>query len=324
MNSMSLKPGHAEEFSRSWTHSFALSREDLWSTPCLHLLPPSCKVIVLDSTLPIKKALAALIQNGVQSAPIWDSSSQTFNGMLTVTDFIHLIISFYDKKKSLISAIEEIDLLQVSSLKDSEVAEGLVRSSNVVAHPLQSIYEAARLLLDNQLHRLPLVDKHNGSEIIVSVLTQYKILKFVSSHLVNIDRLSMSIRETGIGTYDNVATATPETPIIDIIKIFIDKKVSAVPIVDNDGKVLDVYEKYDVLMLARDSEHFNVDMPVSESLSKRSPDFEGIHICTPSDTLGRLLETIRRTVVHRFVITENNRLHGVLSLSDILRYIMFV
>jgi 5'-AMP-activated protein kinase regulatory gamma subunit len=50
---------------------------------CYDVLPVSFKLIVFDTRLLVKKSLAALLQHGVQSAPLWDSHTQTYAGMLT-------------------------------------------------------------------------------------------------------------------------------------------------------------------------------------------------------------------------------------------------
>ena len=42
--------------------------------------------------LKIEKAFFALRYNGLRAAPLWDSSKQQFVGMLTITDFINLLI----------------------------------------------------------------------------------------------------------------------------------------------------------------------------------------------------------------------------------------
>jgi 5'-AMP-activated protein kinase regulatory gamma subunit len=63
---------------------------------CYEVLPSSFKVIVFDQSLLLKKALSALVQHGVQSAPIWDSKHHKYVGMLTgnLFYFIKLRILF--------------------------------------------------------------------------------------------------------------------------------------------------------------------------------------------------------------------------------------
>lgn len=52
-------------------------------------------------------------------------------------------------------------------------------------------------------------------------------------------------------------------------------------------------------------------------------DFAGIYTCTLNDRLDSIFDTIRKSRVHRFiVIDEDSKLKGVLTLSDILEYIL--
>lgn len=75
-------------------------------------------------------------------------------------------------------------------------------------------------------------------------------------------------------------------------------------------------------MLAREGPYYNLDMPVSEALQRRSPDFEGIHSCSLTDTLGHILQTIQKMTVHRFVLLQDGTFIGTVSLSDVLRFIL--
>ena len=52
-------------------------------------------------------------------------------------------------------------------------------------------------------------------------------------------------------------------------------------------------------------------------------DFPGIFTCTLNDRLDSIFDTIRKSRVHRFVvIDEDKKLKGLLTLSDILEYIL--
>lgn len=49
-------------------------------------------------------------------------------------------------------------------------------------HPNSSMFDAAKVLIQTHARRLPLLDKdtETGHEVIVSVLTQYRLLKFIA------------------------------------------------------------------------------------------------------------------------------------------------
>jgi 5'-AMP-activated protein kinase regulatory gamma subunit len=52
-------------------------------------------------------------------------------------------------------------------------------------------------------------------------------------------------------------------------------------------------------------------------------DFAGIHTCSHHDCLDTIFDTLRKSRVHRFIIVDHNRrLQGVLTLSDILEYVL--
>lgn len=47
--------------------------------------------------------------------------------------------------------------------------------------------------------------------------------------------MKQMLSELGIGTYDNIAFIQPDTPIIKALGVFVDRRVSALPVVDNTG-----------------------------------------------------------------------------------------
>jgi len=60
--------------------------------------------------------------------------------------------------------------------------------------------------------------------------------------------LSKQLKELMIGTYDNIAVTTTNTPLILVLHQFVERRVSALPVVDKRSKVVDVYSKFDVIV----------------------------------------------------------------------------
>jgi CBS-domain-containing membrane protein len=68
------------------------------------------------------------------------------------------------------------------------------------------------------------------------------------------------VRELGIGTYVDEANADPSNPyhpiataslgttVFDVVHMFSEQGISAVPVLDEDGKVLNLYETVDVIV----------------------------------------------------------------------------
>ncbi|KAK5808109.1 the adenylate sensor from Amp activated protein kinase complexed with Amp [Linnemannia elongata] len=291
------------------------------------VLPVSYRQIVMDTTLLVKKALSVLMQYGIVSAPLWDSTKRKFAGMLTATDFINLI-QFYYSHSSYSVASREMELFQISQLRDVEKVIGVPPPELFSLHPLQSLYDACHLLVESRAHRLPLVDvdSETGEEMIVSVLTQYRILKFIA---MNVSRnahektLRQPLSELKIGIYTDLAVADLSTPVIEVIDMFVKRKISSVPIVDEEGVVLNVYETVDVMTLVKAGVYRDLDLCVAEALLRRPEDFSGVHTCTLNDSLSSIFGTIRKSQVHRLIVVDSeNKLKGIVSLSDIMRYLI--
>ena len=52
----------------------------------------------------------------------------------------------------------------------------------------------------------------------------------------------------GIGTYGNIHSVRQDTPVIKALHMFVENRVSALPIVDDNNKVIDIYAKFDVIV----------------------------------------------------------------------------
>ncbi|EIW64727.1 CBS-domain-containing protein [Trametes versicolor FP-101664 SS1] len=302
--------------------------------------PVSFRLIVLDSKLEVKKALQCVV-----SAPLWNSEKSCFAGMFTVSDIIHLIQYFY-KCSSYDAAAADVEVFRLESLRDIERTLGVDPPPLLREHPSASLYDASKRLIQTHARRLPLLDNdtETGHEVIVSILTQYRLLKFISINCgKDIQQLHMPLRKLGIGTYVTpqplppdgekpegynpfhpIATATMDTPVFDVVHMFSERGISAVPIVDQDGIVVNLYETVDVITLVRLGAYQSLDLTISEALNQRSPDFPGVVICTASDSLGTLMQLIKKRRVHRLVVVEGEkgRLLGIITLSDVLRYII--
>ena len=120
---------------------------------------------------------------------------------------------------------------------------------------MRPLYEACRQMLKTRARRIPLIDRDHetGRQMVLSVLTQYRILKFIA---VNNEQHTMllkkPVRELGLGTYGALATATMASTVLDVIHIMVSQNISAVPIVESDGRLLNVFEAVDVIPCIQD------------------------------------------------------------------------
>ncbi|KAF2462192.1 5'-AMP-activated protein kinase-like protein [Lineolata rhizophorae] len=257
----------------------------------------------------------------IVSAPLWDSKTSTFAGLLTTSDYINIIQYYWQNP----DALAQIDQFRLDSLRDVEKAIGVQPIETVSIHPDKPLYDACRKMLESRARRIPLVDIDDETQraMVVSVVTQYRILKFIAVNVKETQMLRKPLKELNVGTYEGVMTATMDTPVMDVIHMLVKKNISSVPILDVDGTLINVFEAVDVITLIKGGVYDDLNLNVGEALLKRSEDFAGIYTCTMNDRLDAVFDTIRRSRVHRLaIIDENARLKGVLTLSDILEYIL--
>ncbi|WKX98925.1 hypothetical protein Q1695_014084 [Nippostrongylus brasiliensis] len=288
---------------------------------CYDLIPTSTKLVVFDTQLPVRKAFFALVYNGVRAAPLWDSEKQRFIGMLTITDFIKILIKHYEAgdKEEKMRALEEE---QISHWREQFEADGI--QPLVTIDPSESLYRAVQILCESKVHRLPVMDKNTGN--ISYIITHKRLIKFLSLYLHDLPRpafMDCTPKELGIGSWGDIVTIHVDTPLHDALDIFLRNRVSALPLVDEEGRVVDIYAKFDVISLAAEKSYNHLDCTVQEALKHRSEYFEGVQCCRETDSLFVVVEAIVRAEVHRLIVTDaNKKVVGIISLSDILKFLV--
>lgn len=181
--------------------------------------------------------------------------------------------------------------------------------------------------------------------MVTSVITQYRILKFIAMNVKETDMLRKPLEVIKLGTYSGIVRCSMDTTVLDVVDEMVTKNISSVPVVTTEGLspcyscpsrrlvgydthiylgvLLNVFEAVDVIEILKTGDYGNLTWTVGKALSTRAPTHPGIYCCSLEDGLDTLFETIRKSRVHRLMIVdENNYLKGVLSLSDILNYLL--
>uniref|UniRef100_A0A8C3I6J5 5'-AMP-activated protein kinase subunit gamma-1 n=1 Tax=Chrysemys picta bellii TaxID=8478 RepID=A0A8C3I6J5_CHRPI len=294
---------------------------------CYDLIPTSSKLVVFDTSLQVKKAFFALVTNGVRAAPLWDSKKQSFvgksgsgrgahwgirralgiglpggslprslvlspPGMLTITDFINILHRYY---KSAMVQIYELEEHKIETWREVYLQDSF--KPLVCISPNASLFDAVSSLIQNKIHRLPVIDPDSGNTLYI--LTHKRILKFLKLFITEVPKpefMAKTLEQLKIGTYANIALVRPNTPLYVALGIFVQHRVSALPVVDESGRVVDIYSKFDVINLAAEKTYNNLDVTVTQALQHRSHYFEGVLKCYKHETL--------ETIINRLVEAE--------------------
>jgi 5'-AMP-activated protein kinase, regulatory gamma subunit len=216
-------------------------------------------------------------------------------------------------------------------------------------------------MLETRARRIPLVDVDDDTKrpMVCSVITQYRILKFISVNVTDTQLLRKPLRQIKIGTSRNLEVCKMDTPVINVINQMVRRNISCVPMVNSVGTGVFYFSStahgtnaggrrggerlrgrrchhphqreqlrrpdnfgWRSIAEAASREFNRVFNPVANPrLTTPLQDFPGIYTCSPDDRLDTIFDTLRKSRVHRFIIIDtHSRLVGILSLSDILEY----
>ncbi|XP_070787017.1 5'-AMP-activated protein kinase subunit gamma-1 isoform X1 [Enoplosus armatus] len=288
---------------------------------CYDAIPTSSKLVIFDTSLQVKKAFFALVANGLRAAPLWDSKLQRFVGMLTITDFINILHCYY---KSPMVQMYELESHKIETWRGDSFQNVCLHSSNhflISISPEASLFDAIYSLLKYKIHRLPVIDPESGN--VLHILTHKRILKFLHIFGEKVPKpllIRRQIQELGIGTFRNVATVQQTATLYNALSIFVERRVSALPVVDAQGKVVALYSRFDVINLAAQKTYNNLDMTMQEAVCRRGCFVEGVIKCYPDETLETIIDRIVKAEVHRLVLVDKaDVVKGIISLSDLLQ-----
>lgn len=193
-----------------------------------------------------------LIPVGIVSAPLWDSSTSTYAGLLTVNDYLN-VVRYYNLHAD---KLKDVDKLLLSDLKGGFDGKNLRRDikltkfqdvekvldvkppETVSASPEAILFDALRKQLLSRARRIPLVsyDSDTQRTMVTSVITQYRILKFIAMNVKETDMLRKPLAMIKLGTYGNIIRCTMDTTVLDVIDEMVLKNISSVPVVTTEGK----------------------------------------------------------------------------------------
>ena len=112
-----------------------------------------------------------------------------------------------------------------------------------------------------------------------------------------------------------VVTTTPETPIFDAIRLLASRCLSGLPVVDEDLQLVGLLSEKDVLHLLSEHED-SLDMTVQDLMTHAPISFES------TDSLIDVCDCLVLNSFRRVPITEQGRLVGIVSRSDVIQAIL--
>ncbi|CAN4111116.1 unnamed protein product [Withania somnifera] len=321
------------------------------------LLPESGKVIALDVNLPVKQAFHVLYEQGISVAPLWNFCKGQFVGVLTAIDFILILMELGNQGSNLTE--EELETHSISAWKEGKLRINRQIDCNlnsysrslILGAPYDSLKDLALRFLQNKVSTLPIIHSSSPDGSFPQLLhlaTLSGILKCICRHFKHssssLPILQQPICFIPIGTWvpkigetsgKPIAMLRPNASLGAALSLLVQAEVSAIPIVDDNDSLLDIYCRSDITAFAKDRAYAQIrldEMTIHQAIQlgqdASSPYglFNGqrCQMCLRSDPLHKVMERLAVPGARRLVIVEagSKRVEGIISVTDVFRFLL--
>jgi len=293
----------------------------------------STDVVTVGPATQLAQVVEILVKRAIKAVPVIDGGRIV--GIITGGDLIRragmgLRLSIQRR----LPADELTEQLHQFARQGGTAAE--VMTSPVVTIPVEArVSEAARLMADKHLKRLPVVDKQG---MLVGIVSRTDVLTTVAS-VASVEEelpaaLVLAPHTAGDLMFRDVPTVSPDTPLNEVLDKLIATPLRRIVVVDESRRVLGIILDADLLARISPREHPGtfrallarlsyapVELPLmsGRAVDVMSHDVFSVREDTP---LVEVIQTMLEKHVKRLVVTDvEGRLSGVVDRQSLLRII---
>lgn len=112
----------------------------------------------------------------------------------------------------------------------------------------------------------------------------------------------------------NVTTSTPDTSLHDVARQLAEKRIGAVVVVDQGGRVAGILSERDLVRAIAERGPACLAEPASRIMTR------GVITCTPDDHLEHIMATMTAGRFRHVPVVEQDRLVGIVSIGDAVKH----
>eukprot|EP00884_Botryococcus_braunii_P017733 jgi/Botrbrau1/4643/Bobra.33_2s0014.1 len=264
-------------------------RDFLHSHTVYELIPESGKVVLLDVDLPIRQAFHALYEQNIASSPLWDSSSCNIIGMISASDFIHILRRLHSNVASGHNVLTEaeMDLYTLRQLRQGEDLDVCPPRPLVFLHTDNQLSDAIASMFEMRCSMAPIltVTEQEGvmllgiatiSSVLATLMRHFRtatsqlplLLSPISalplgtwspeSNLVRHEQAAGTFHEAGVERRSKrkirpLICVFADDPLMKALDLLLTENVSALPVVDSHGVLQNMYARADITHLAKNN-----------------------------------------------------------------------
>eukprot|EP01114_Cavostelium_apophysatum_P007150 TRINITY_DN1893_c0_g1_i1.p1 TRINITY_DN1893_c0_g1~~TRINITY_DN1893_c0_g1_i1.p1 ORF type:complete len:338 (+),score=94.35 TRINITY_DN1893_c0_g1_i1:108-1121(+) len=303
-------------------------------------------IISVKSTESLAHCFNTLSSARIHAVPIQNEQNQ-FTNFVDVWDIVHYLFSTFSTEELRKNQIPKMmewhgefvrvldekqpiwDVPKVPEI-DPKVAEFRNKTVGTIeGQPFVSVGTSSTLndllnvMATKRLHRVPVVDANGSLERLVS---QMDLIRWIDHNMDALgDVASQTVAQLSLDSdRQDLFKASTSITALEAFKLINDKKISGVPVVDENDKIVGNISTSDLkVALSNTDEFLRLYQPVKDYLQvvkERDTHVPDRRItCTSKTSFRELVHSFAGHHVHRiFVEDDQQRLTGVVTLTDVL------
>mmetsp|Transcript_96433 Transcript_96433/g.141028 ORF Transcript_96433/g.141028 Transcript_96433/m.141028 type:complete len:331 (-) Transcript_96433:37-1029(-) len=291
------------------------------------MLPESGKVILMDSSISAYSAYSLMAANEQQSVPVWDSRSDRYCGTLTTTDLVQLILLCAESKEheSCVQGMRDMDLDHfISNYSRPPWGE---QQASLEVRPDDDLMSVLRTLIRSNCRVLPVVERESVSvpiinQTIVGQVTYLLLFRFLYYHQEHdLGTLEGTLGDVGIGTLgaQKIVTVHASETVRKALRLMHEHEISGIPVLNDEGLLMDMYCDADVLQLPDLDLDLNVGLALEQARSRSSGPR---YCCQIDDPLSKVVACFSTAKTARLAcVNKQGVVEGVVTLTDLFKYL---
>lgn len=283
---------------------------------------PSGEIISFSKNDPLANVFKGLAECNILSAPVYDPQHRAHNAFIDMVDIVSFLVNEYSEQ-------ELADLHSLNSFinaKAGSVADLSGRDPYLPVESMAPLLTALIKMVNWKVHRIPVIDSEGT---LLSIITQSHVTKFLYQNMYLFGTLSQQTVESLKMFYSPVVTISLDSKGIEAFKTMHEKRISAVAVVDTDGKLVGNISVSDLKVIGFDGSMLaRLYYPVSQFLKllakDKGNDVVEEPICASlqsefREVVGKLVQSR----VHRVYITDDNGVPtGVITQHEVLSAVL--
>lgn len=305
--------------------------------PTVDMLIKDKPVIEIDSKTTIIDAFKVLVDNHILSAPIYNADAHKYVGFFDMCDFGTYLVETikdtapgapHEPPKSFVDVGELLEFVgKIHPTTLDAVSNLSGRDEFTTVNTGAPLLDVLTLLSKGQ-HRVVALDAETGRA--KAIVSQSAVLKFIADkgkHVLE-GLHGKHLKDVGLGVGQKLVSVYSDEPVMKAFEIMRDNNLSGIPLMNRNGTV-DTSISWTDLRVAVQSPKFNFRDCTALEFVQRSRSLDSamekpaVCVATPETSIEHVIGKLAATGLHRlFVVDGARHLVGVVSLKDILRYLL--